>query len=209
MSLTQAAALPADLTNRFTHAGVAVIEHALSIKDLVVMDAAFPKLPDRSAGARTDDFSPKARAWLTGHETLLKLAARLTQAPMRLTRLLAFNKTDESNWFVPWHQDRAADGTERPTAVLERMIALRVHLDDCDESSGPVEVIPGTHTQGRLDAARLAPLTQTHAPLLCLAARGDILAMRPLIVHRSQRARLPASRRVLHLEYTPSLTLLS
>jgi hypothetical protein len=32
-------------------------------------------------------------------------------------------------------------------------------------------------------------------------ARGDIVAMCPLLIHRSQRARTPAARRVIHLEF--------
>lgn len=193
--------LPSDLTGRFQACGIAVIEHALSEADLTTMDAAFPVLPPKSAGARAAAFSPDALHWLRHHEGLSELASQFGGACTGLARVLAFDKSAATNWFVPWHQDRAEDGIERPAALLARMVALRIHLDDCGEDDGPLDVIARSHTLGRLDSAALAAVVAKVPPLTCLAARGDIVAMRPLIVHRSQRARRPSARRVLHLEY--------
>lgn len=189
------------LTAQFTELGVALIEQALTPADLTDIAAAFPVLPPRTAGARAADFTPEARAWLAGHEGLLDFAGRLSQTPVRLSRLQAFDKRPGTNWFVPWHQDRAEDGQDRPVTVLERTLALRIHLDDCSEDSGPLEVIPRSHTQGRLEADAIARAVAETPPLLYLAARGDILALRPLLLHRSQRANRPTARRVIHIEY--------
>jgi hypothetical protein len=47
----------------------------------------------------------------------------------------------------------------------------------------------------------------------CLAPRGGVVVMRPLIVHASSKSQSPAPRRVLHIEYAaasqiaPALTL--
>jgi ectoine hydroxylase-related dioxygenase (phytanoyl-CoA dioxygenase family) len=190
--------------NPFSASGVAIFEYVLTADDLKVMDAAFPALAPRAAGARLAAFSPEAQAWLAAHDGLRELASRLLQTPSRLSRMQAFDKSAGANWFVPWHQDRAEDGQERPVAELERTVALRIHLDDCDENNGPLEVIPGSHLAGRLDADAIAARTAVAASMLCLTVRGDILAMRPLLIHRSQRARAPAARRVLHLEYAGS-----
>lgn len=204
MSKAQAATKLDGLVSQFGALGVAVIEYALSADDVSAMDALFPRLPERSAGARAAGFAPEARAWLARHDSLATLAYRLgCGAQMQLARLQAFDKTAGSNWFVPWHQDRAEDGHERSIADLERTVTLRIHLDACEEHNGPLEVIPGSHTLGRLDGQAISLLVQSHTPLLCLAARGDIVAIRPLLVHRSQKARSPAARRVLHLEYRP------
>jgi hypothetical protein len=203
--MTGAPTIPADLDARFAALGVAIVEHALTADDLGRMDAAFPTLPPGTGGARTADIAPADVAWFGRHATLTALATRLGDGrPMALTRVLAFDKTAAANWFVPWHQDRADEHGERPVALLARMVSLRVHLDDCEEEAGPLEVLPGSHMGGRLDAAAIARLAATTAPLLCLAVRGDILALRPLLVHRSQRARRPRRRRVLHLDYLPS-----
>ncbi len=189
------------LQQQFTASGIAVVEYALTARDLSAMDAAFPVLPDRTAGARAHAFSPEARGWFAAHSGLLELAGRLLQTPARLSRLQAFDKSAGANWFVPWHQDRAEDGRERTVAQLERTVALRVHLDDCNEDSGPLEVIPGSHGHGRLEADAIAAMVAANPSRLCLAVRGDIVAMRPLLLHRSQRARVPTARRVVHMEF--------
>ncbi len=186
----------------FDDLGVAIIEHSLTATDLAAMEAAFPHLGPRSAGARTADFSANDREWFASHPALHLIASGLLKLSARLSRLQAFDKTSGANWFVPWHQDRAEDGQERSIPVLEKTLALRIHLDDCDESNGPLEVIPASHAYGRLDADAIAGWVATRPSRLCLAARGDILVMRPLLIHRSQRARQPAARRVIHLEYT-------
>ena len=201
-------AMPAGLTERFSSFGVVVVEYALSATDLIAMDALFPALPSVSAGARASDFTPEAHDWLASHGGLADLARRLggeatSRRAFRLTRVQAFDKSPSANWFVPWHQDRAEYGQDRPIPHLEQTIALRIHLDACEENNGPLEVIPGSHTLGRLDSPAIGALLKRNSPLLCLAVRGDIIALRPLLVHRSQRARIPASRRVLHLEYAP------
>jgi ectoine hydroxylase-related dioxygenase (phytanoyl-CoA dioxygenase family) len=189
------------LQQQFTASGIAVVEYALTPHDLSAMDATFPRLPNQTAGARANAFSFEAQEWFATHSGLLELAGRLLRKPARLSRLQAFDKSVGTNWFVPWHQDRAEDGRGRPVAQLERTVALRVHLDDCNEDNGPLEVIPGSHVHGRLAADAIATVAAVSPSRLCLAVRGDIVAMRPLLLHRSQRARVPAGRRVVHLEF--------
>jgi ectoine hydroxylase-related dioxygenase (phytanoyl-CoA dioxygenase family) len=201
MSAISDDALPINFAGQFAGQGIAIFEHVLTSADLTAMDAAFPELAPRAAGARSHAFSLAAQAWLAAHDSLIELASRLLQTPGRLSRIQAFDKSAGANWFVPWHQDRAEGGEERAVSQLERTVALRIHLDDCDENNGPLEVIPGSHTAGRLDAGAIAARTLSAAPLLCLALRGDIVALRPLLIHRSQRARVPAARRVIHLEF--------
>lgn len=203
MQVRQTFSLPHDLDARFASAGVAIIEFALTEVDLDRMDDIFPSLEPGQAGARGVGFRPEDIAWLASHPVLSALSKRLADAPARLIRTVALDKSPAANWFVPWHQDRSDETTERPVPVLSRIVTLRVHLDDCDENSGPLEVLPGTHLAGRLERAEVARLAAGVDPLLCLAARGDILAMRPLLLHRSQKARVPSRRRVLHLEWAP------
>lgn len=190
-----------ETVRRFDGDGMVVVERAVSPGDVERMVGLFPRLGDRWAGTRSAGFGDDARVWLGAHAGLTALASRLLGGRARAVRHLAFDKSDSANWFVPWHQDRSADGRERSTGELERMVALRVHLDDCDADNGPLEVLAGSHALGRLDAARIAALVRDGRPLVCLAARGDVVAMRPLAVHRSQRAVTARHRRVLHIEY--------
>ena len=93
-----------------------------------------------------------------------------------VVRGLFFDKTLEANWNLPWHQDLTIAVQERehvpgfgpwtvkagiphvhaPSELLERMVTIRLHLDDCDLENGPMRVLPGSHLAGKLDAAAIA-----------------------------------------------------
>lgn len=204
--------LPADLKTRFGALGVAIVEHALSSADLQRMERSFPvaqPLPAETVSQGFAGFAPADVSWFGRHEVLGELAAMLGGGPMRLVRAIALGNSPEANWLAPWHQDQAEDAGQRPIEVLRRMVTLRVHLDDCGEDGGPLEVLPGSHEEGRLDRAGMAGLALEVAPLLCLAVRGDILAMRPLLVRRSQRARVPTARRAIDLEFASAFALVA
>jgi hypothetical protein len=133
---------------------------------------------------------------------------------------IAFDKTADANWKVPGHQDLMVpvearvnepgfDGwswkagvlhVEAPVEVLSKLIALRIHLDDCPASNGALAVIAGSHHRGKLRDAELAALAP-ESFTSCEAAAGDVLFMKPLLVHRSSPALSPSHRRVLHVVY--------
>jgi ectoine hydroxylase-related dioxygenase (phytanoyl-CoA dioxygenase family) len=138
-----------------------------------------------------------------------------------VVRGILFDKTPEANWKVSWHQDltiavrerREAPGfgpwsekagivhVQPPAEVLERMLTVRVHLDDCGPENGPVQVIAGSHRAGRLSAEEIARGRRQREAVSCTSARGGALVMRPLILHASSPATVPAHRRVVHLEF--------
>ena len=136
-------------------------------------------------------------------------------------RALVFDKTPTANWKVAWHQDvsiSVTDYQERsgwgpwsrkagawhvrpPAAVLERMLTVRLHFDDCGATNGPVRVIPGSHLAGRLSDSQVEALSASRRPVDCLVEIGGALLMRPLLLHASAPASAPAHRRVFHVEY--------
>jgi ectoine hydroxylase-related dioxygenase (phytanoyl-CoA dioxygenase family) len=138
-------------------------------------------------------------------------------------RATLFDKTAGANWLVPWHQDLTicvADRVDVPgygpwtkkagvwhvqprAAVLEQMLSVRIHLDDCLENAGPLRVLPGTHRLGRLTAAQIAEQGAI-ASVSCLVRAGGIVLMRPLLVHASSSASEAAHRRVIHIDYAAS-----
>lgn len=150
------------------------------------------------------------------------LATRVAGRPARMVRILAFDKTPETNWGVPWHQDRTIAVKRRaevegfgpwsvkagvphvapPEALLEAMFCLRLHLDDCGPENGPLKIIPGSHRLGRLPVRDVLELGNREAAKTCVAAAGDVLAMKALTVHASDPASVPAHRRVLHLDFS-------
>lgn len=139
----------------------------------------------------------------------------------RPVRGLFFDKTPEANWPVLWHQDLSLAVAERhdldgwgpwstkagiwhvqpPTEILEGMLTVRLHVDDCSALNGPLRVLPGTHRVGRLSRDRIAELRRTTTEVQCVAPAGSALVMRPLLLHASSPARTPNHRRVIHLEF--------
>lgn len=137
------------------------------------------------------------------------------------TRVILFDKTPRANWKVIWHQDLTIAVRERapvhgfgpwsekdgvthvqpPVELLERMLAVRVHLDCCDSDNGPVRVLTGSHRVGLLSPAAIEDWRAARPSVDCLVERGGILAFRPLILHASSAATSPSHRRVLHFEF--------
>ena len=142
-------------------------------------------------------------------------------------RATLFDKSVASNWLVTWHQDtalpiqREADvagwgpwslkggalHAMAPASALGQVIALRVHLDDSTSDNGPLRVLPGTHANGVLSHHQIETFAKTVTPVECLAATGGVVAMRPLTVHASSKARSDQPRRVLHMEFASTVDL--
>lgn len=158
---------------------------------------------------------------LIGQTGIAEFLADTVGPDARAVRAIAFDKTGESNWFVPWHQDRTiavqcrderADVAhwtvkngnphcEPPIALLESMMTLRWHLDPVCASDGPLKILPTTHCRGRLQQAAIHALAQTIDPIELTAERGDVVAMRPLLVHASGRRTSGGCRRIVHVEF--------
>jgi ectoine hydroxylase-related dioxygenase (phytanoyl-CoA dioxygenase family) len=152
---------------------------------------------------------------------LVSLLENVASSSVFPVRAIFFNKNSEANWLVPWHQDLAIAVAERietpgftgwsikdetphvhpPREVLESMVTVRLHLDNCDESNGALKVLPETHCHGKLGAADISKWTAKSEPVVCELSKGDILLMRPLVLHASSPAENPKHRRVLHVEY--------
>ena len=61
----------------------------------------------------------------------------------------------------------------------------------------------GSHRFGRLDVRQAAALREEHGEVTAGVKRGDVLAMRPLLLHASSKALVPSFRRVLHFVFGP------
>jgi ectoine hydroxylase-related dioxygenase (phytanoyl-CoA dioxygenase family) len=103
--------------------------------------------------------------------------------------------------FGAWSEKQGVVHVQPPISVLERMLAMRVHLDECPAESGPLRVLPGSHREGRLDAAAIERWKTQVSEIQCVAGKGDMILMRPLLLHASSTARAANRRRVLHLEF--------
>jgi ectoine hydroxylase-related dioxygenase (phytanoyl-CoA dioxygenase family) len=160
-------------------------------------------------------------AALARSPAILSILRRHLAEEPRPVRGIFFDKSPEANWHVPWHQDltlavraRAEvpsfgpwsikDGiphVQPPVEFLDRMVTIRLHLDEADERNGALAVLPGTHRFGRLSPERIHSLRNEVPEHLCCAKAGDALLMHPLLLHSSRRSTTARRRRVLHLEY--------
>jgi hypothetical protein len=107
-------------------------------------------------------------------------ARSVTGSPLRRTRLIT--------------RDRRALSWTRCSGV-------RLHLDDCNETNGPLRVAPGSHRRGILKSTDIASAVNAHGEVICVAQTGEAVVMRPLLLHASSPAQVPKHRRVLHVVY--------
>jgi ectoine hydroxylase-related dioxygenase (phytanoyl-CoA dioxygenase family) len=163
---------------------------------------------------------PEVRAFARC-EAMMSLVAAHLGPDAQPVRAIFFDKTPASNWLVPWHQDLTiavaskveAPGfgpwsvkngiphVQPPAALLEQMIAVRLHFDDCDASNGALRVVPGSHHGGRLEPDQISAARAATEVVVCEAAAGDALLMRPLLLHASSKSVTDRRRRILHIEY--------
>ncbi len=138
-------------------------------------------------------------------------------------RSILFDKTARENWPVAWHQDLSItvqhklelpgygpwsrkDGSvhvQPPVSLLEQMATLRIHLDDTPEENGALRVLPGSHAHGRLSNEAIQAQLQEVEELSCSCRAGDVLLMRPLLLHASRKSLQATRRRIVHVEYAP------
>jgi len=135
-----------------------------------------------------------------------------------------FHKSATTNWSVAWHQDRSIPVAERvesdllrgwsvkegelfvqaPESVLENMVAVRIHLDDCTDANGPLRVLAGSHQVGVVSPRGLEDVLESCQEALCIIGKGGVLIMRPLLVHASSKSTSDTPRRVLHFLLGPA-----
>lgn len=163
---------------------------------------------------------PQVAALARSPRLLALVRPHLAREPVPV-RALYFDKNPAANWLVPWHQDLTIAVQERvevpafgpwstkakiphvqpPVPCLEQMLAVRIHLDPAGAENGALRILPGSHRKGRLTAGQIQALRAEIPEVLCAAMPGDVLLMRPLVLHASARSTGSGHRRILHLEY--------
>lgn len=195
----------------------AVLAEAKVDELLVAIEAMGPKEHGaRNLLARSSVISNAAR-W----PELINLVEPVIGRGAFPVRALFFDKVEGANWQVSWHQDLSIAVARRvetpgfsgwsvkqgvthvqpPARVLESMVTMRVHLDECDEDNGPLRVMPGSHLQGRLSDEEIDAWKTQSSEVVCQVPRGGAVMMRPLLLHASSPAKKPRHRRVIHIEY--------
>ena len=208
--------------------GYQVFEEAFTRAEMRVLagELSSATLDRTKAGARHVLGVPVVRQ-LADDSRMLDIARQFVGSGATPFRATLFDKSPDANWLVAWHQDTAlplrrqfasdewgAWSTKAgvlyahaPAWALERVVALRVSLDDSLKDNGPLRVLPDTHRLGVLTDEQIALLAHTNSPLDCTSSSGGVVAMRPLTVHASSKATSDRPRRVIHVEYAAAVNL--
>lgn len=212
----------------FERDGFHIIRDAVGAKECEVLASELTPLFDeqqktstgRIAGVRNLLFVNNRVSEFARSPRVIGLLEKAAAARPFPVRAIFFDKNPGSNWLVPWHQDLAIPVAERieapgfhawsikdgvphvhpPQCILEGMITLRLHLDDCSRENGALRVVSGSHRFGKIAPIKISQMDKSNE-VVCGVARGGILMMRPLLLHASPPANNPSHRRVLHIEY--------
>lgn len=187
---------------------------------LTNLHAAVQHLPRDHAGVRISD-TEKLRPFLRSDGAVGSIAASIIGASSRAVRAILFDKTENVNWSLAWHQDRTicvrrrceVDGfgpwtvkagmqhVAPPMDILSRMLTLRVHLDDVPANNAPLLIALGSHAQGLVPEPEIRNVVERCEVVACIARAGDVWAYSTPILHASEAAISPKRRRVLQIDF--------
>jgi ectoine hydroxylase-related dioxygenase (phytanoyl-CoA dioxygenase family) len=218
------------ITETFNRDGFTLIKHVLDVETIAHLRQGLSQVESASSIRQRQNHTYAIRnlaktvpavQQLAESHAITSLVRSVSGSRGVLVRSLLFDKIAEANWKVAWHQDLTIAVKQRietegftawsvkagiyhvqpPVPLLDNMLTLRIHLDDCDKSNGALQVIPCSHLYGRLTACDIEFLKEQNTAVSCDAQSGDILLMRPLLLHASSASLSPAHRRVIHLEF--------
>lgn len=155
------------------------------------------------------------------HPAVADLVDDVLGGPSFMVRATLFDKTPGANWGVPWHQDLSMAIAERhdvdgysawtkkagvrcvqpPVEIMQRVLAVRLHLDDCRAENGALKVLPGTHRLHKLNNVDVEHQQHETTEVVCEVPAGGAVLMRPLLLHASSPMDVETSRRVIHFEF--------
>jgi ectoine hydroxylase-related dioxygenase (phytanoyl-CoA dioxygenase family) len=208
------------MTGSFDDDGFAVLPALLCETEVARVDVAMARSSEVGSREVLDEAWCAALASRIRDDTRVTIALGGTHVAVQCT---SFEKSVERNWLVPVHQDLAIPVAARvdhpaltgwsnksgtwfvqpPVEVLEQLVAVRLHIDECGVDDGALKVVPGSHRRGRLADAEAIALRDARGSVVCPVPRGGAMLLRPLLLHASSKATGASRRRVLHFLFGP------
>ncbi|MBT0668755.1 phytanoyl-CoA dioxygenase family protein [Novosphingobium profundi] len=184
------------------------------------LEMALASVSQENAGARLHGILP-LQEMLATDGAIGTIPGQFLGPLAKPVRAILFNKSAETNWSLAWHQDRTICVKGRrdvegfgpwtvkqgllhvapPVELLAKMMTIRVHLDDVPETNAPLMFAPGSHREGMVPIGEIEKVVARYGVEMCLAEAGDIWLYSTLILHASDAAKDPKSRRVLQVDY--------
>jgi hypothetical protein len=148
-----------------------------------LLDLVRPLVPGEARPVRAIYFDQRAQA-----DSLVTWNQELT---------LAVREAFEVKGFGPWIIRDGVPHVQAPSQLLEQMLTVRLHLDDCEKRGGAMHVLGGSHKLGRIPIQQIPSLSKSWPEVVCWAETGWALLLRPLVV----RCFGNTPGRVLHIDY--------
>lgn len=131
------------------------------------------------------------------------------------------DKTKDYNWGLDWHQDlkiavkhkietvgysnwtveSGITHTVPPIDILEKRLALRIHLDNCFLDNGAILVVPKSHVKGIIKDIDEITKTDSKNIVCCEVKKGGIMLFKPMLLHKSPYSVSDKNRRILQIDY--------
>jgi len=147
--------------------GFAVVPEVIDDIQCDILASQIMEMQDTGAGSRTLLMQPwcaELASSLRRHPVIGRLLPRDAAA----VQCTLFDKSPAKNWLVSLHQDLSIpvrcrvenpdcsgwseqEGqvyVQPPVSVLQQLVAVRVHVDDCPAESGALRVVAKSHSQG-------------------------------------------------------------
>lgn len=157
------------------------------------------------------------------NERLRSIISEIFGNDFFIVKSIYFDKPEESNWFVAYHQDLTISvdkklelngfgpwtkkqnqfAVQPPLNILEDNFTIRIHLDNTNEENGALKVVPNSHRKGIYRTETINWTIETED--VCRVMRGGIMIMKPLLLHSSSRTTNGNKRRIIHIEFSRSL----
>ncbi|WP_428742364.1 phytanoyl-CoA dioxygenase family protein [Tenacibaculum sp.] len=164
--------------------------------------------------------NPAIMEIVLSNDKFKRLISEVCEDDYFITKAIYFNKPAKSNWFVSHHQDISISaenkieaenytnwtnkkgqlGVVPPLEILENTVTFRIHLDDTDETNGALKVIPKSHSKGFIRVDEKFKVQEHGEEQLCKVRKGEVMLMKPLLLHASQKSISSTDRSVIHME---------
>lgn len=204
--------------------GIEIIDNFLpqEIIDEIILEVSSYGDSDSKHGIRNAEKKFSTISNLIKSNLIQAKAEEVLGSKPMLVRAIFLDKTPEKNWLVTWHQDKTisvnakidisgwgpwsikdnVNHVQPDLSVLNQMVTFRLHLDGANENNGCLKVIPNSHQKGVIPQSDIGNIVNTEQPFNCIAKAGDLVLMRPHILHSSSKSTQPSHRRVVHLEFS-------
>jgi len=229
MYIKHAYALDDPMTSSFRNEGYAHFEKVLTapeVQDMVegvefVRSGAIDRKRGSGAFALCHLLKEvKAVESIASSQRLLDLVRPILGNAAFAVRAVFLDNAPDALWYTHWHQDlniavkkrvevpefgpwSVKSGTlhvQPRVDILSRMVAVRIHLDDCPVDDGALKVLPGSQAQGIITGKALEHWTNHSEAVVLPAQAGDVILIRPLLLHCSVPC-AASIRRIVHIEY--------